>query len=351
MILFSVVASSIISYDNEEVRHKYMENLLFLENSYRNWKAVIKMKARGRATVNYYVRLINQTIDYIENHLTEKIGLEEIAEYFHVSKFHFNRMFKTVAGMTLKQYILGRKLTEALGYLTEINESVIDATYHFGFEYPEVFSRAFKKQFGISPSGCRTKKIGGELVKKARIVERDIVNYKGTLTINGVSTYLDGLDLEGIYIEVNVNSEDFASTMQSTAEQFLAAAMETKELDHERLYTVVNCHGEDHGAYTVFYGMQSIAKGENSNFQRRAVPQGWYERFIYVGDMFEIRESFVDDLYRWIIIKEIELNPNGVGMLNIYEHDYEKTKEVQIYVPIKKTENSKKSHEGNQQKG
>jgi AraC family transcriptional regulator len=51
--------------------------------------------------------------------------------------------------------------------------------------------------------------------------------------------------------------------------------------------------------------------------------------------MFDIREAFVDDLYRWVMVKEIQLNPNGVGMMNIYEKDYASTGNVQIYVPIK----------------
>jgi AraC family transcriptional regulator len=158
--------------------------------------------------MNYYVNIINEVINYIEDNIHEKMSLEDISKHFSVSKFHFNRIFKTVAGITLKQYILGRKLTRARQYLTETDESIINTAYSYGFEYPEVFSRAFKKQFGVSPSLCRIENIDMNLVEKAKVVERDIVNYKGTLALNGTCVYMNELNLTGIYVEVDVNDEN-----------------------------------------------------------------------------------------------------------------------------------------------
>ena len=280
--------------------------------------------------------MINQTIDYIEDNIHEKISLEDIAEHFGVSKFHFNRMFKTLSGITLKQYVLGRKLTQALRCLTETSASVIDVAYDFGLEYPEVFSRAFKKQFGVPPSVCKREKIDIHAVEKASVVERDIINYKGMLALSGTDIYLNELHLQGIYVEVDVNSEQFKQLMQSTGEMFLSTCQKSYQLDREKLYIVVNCHEKDNGEYTVFYGMKGESTDQETNFKTRIIPQGWYARFIYSGDMFDIRETFIDDLYRWIMVREVELNPNGVGMLNIFEKDYLETSEVQILVPIKK---------------
>ena len=291
---------------------------------------------KGGNGMNLYVNIINETINYIEANIQEKLSLEDIATHFCVSKFHFNRMFKTVAGITLKQYILGRKLTQAMIHLTETDVSVIDAAYDFGFEYPEVFSRAFKQQFGVSPSACKAEKVEGNLVKKVNIVERDIINYKGNLTLKGTYKYMEELPLEGTYVEVDENSEEFEPLLKSAGERFLAECEKAGRLKAESLYTVVNCHEKDNGEYTVFYGINYDSIEGETNFKKRIIPEGWYAAFIYHGDMFNIRETFVDDLYRWIMVKEIELNPNGVGMINIFDKDYLKTNEVQILVPIKK---------------
>ncbi len=236
----------------------------------------------------------------------------------------------------LKQYILSRKLTLASQQLKNTSKSVIHIAYDFGFEYPEVFSRAFKKQFGISPSVFRRTNINIKFVEKAKIVKRDIANYKGKVSLKGTGIYLDDLYLVGRSIEVDINHNEFGSKLKSAGENFLRESNDLNGLDHDQFYTLVNCHGDDNGEYTVFYG-KAMKGSQKINLDKRIVPKGYYAKFMYKGDMLDIRETFIDDLYRWIMVHEIMLNPNGVGMLNIYEKDYFNTGNVEILVPIKNT--------------
>jgi AraC family transcriptional regulator len=287
--------------------------------------------------MNLYVDLINSTIEYIEEKIYDRLSLEEISRNFCISEFHFNRMFKTVTGKTLKQYILGRKLSLAFKKLSTTDKSVIDIAYDFGFEYPEVFSRAFKKQFGISPSGCRNFIINTKLVDKATVVDRDIVNYKGSLALKGSLRHMEKLNLQGICFETDVNSTGFESLMKSKWDEFLKLIDKNACFGFERTYSAVKCSGEDNGEYTVFYGFEGEVncKGE---FMMHTIPEGCYASFIYKGSMFDIRETFVDDLYRWIMVHEIELDSSSIGMLNIYEKDYLKTESVEILVSVKEHE-------------
>jgi len=285
--------------------------------------------------MNFYVSLINDTLEYIEENINERLSLEDISRRFCLSEFHFDRIFKTVVGRPLKQYVLGRKLTLALERLSGSDEAVIDIAYDFGFEYPEVFSRAFKKQFGISPGTCREKKVSGTLVNKASVIERDIINYKGTLTLKGTCSYFDKLYLEGLYVEVDANSKEFEQKLRATCDVFLKESEKVSWLNHEKLYTVVNCHGEDNGEYTVFYGMKANNYNDKPTLQVRIIPEGYYASFLYKGSMFDIRETFIDDLYKWIMVQEIELNPNGIGMVNIFDKNHLENGEVEILVPIK----------------
>jgi AraC family transcriptional regulator len=120
--------------------------------------------------------VINEIIEYIECNICESLQLTDLSAQAGISDFHFNRIFKTVSGITLKQYVLGRKLTKALELLKNTDKSVIEIAMDLSFDYPEVFSRAFKKQFGLSPSDIRQQKIRVDGIKKAAIVERDIIN-------------------------------------------------------------------------------------------------------------------------------------------------------------------------------
>jgi AraC family transcriptional regulator len=285
--------------------------------------------------MNLYVGLIQDTVEFIEANIREEISLETVSRRFFLSEFHFNRMFRTVTGRTLKQYILGRKLSSAMEKLSATDEKVIDIALDYGFQYPEVFSRAFKKQFGLSPEMFRKDRPILESIPKAQIVERNIVNYQGRMTLKGEGVFLKELHLEGFGFEVDANSDDFRYTMQESADAFLTRAQKSARLKKDKFYAAVHCHGEDNGEYAVFYGMEAIDEGLKEGFESKMVPEGWYQRFLYTGDMYDIRESFMDDLYRWIMVKEVELLYNGIGMLNIFQDDYPSTHAVQILVPVK----------------
>jgi AraC family transcriptional regulator len=285
--------------------------------------------------MNFYVSLINGAINFVESNIHETLSLEDIAREFSFSAFHFNRIFSTVTGKTLKQYILGRKLTLAVERLETNIEPIINIAYDFGFNSPEVFSRAFKKQFGISPNGFRQDRPTLEVVQPAHLVERDIINFQGQLALKGSAVYLDAFNLEGIRIEINVNQAGFERTLQSTSDAFHQKALVTGQFLTDNFFALVNCMGEDNGAYQVFYGMKAASPIKQNHWTPRNVPAGWYEKFSYTGDMFDIRISFINDLYRWVMVKEIELESNGIGMLNIFRPDYPQTHAVEILVPIK----------------
>ena len=174
-----------------------------------------------------------------------------------------------------------------------------------------------------------------EPVQPAKIVERDIINFQGQLALKGSGVSLDAFNLEGTQIEINVNQAGFELALQSTSDACYLEAQKTGRFITNRYYAIVNCAGEDNGEYNVFYGMKAASPAPQNHFITRNVPAGWYEKFFYTGDMFDIRLSFIDDLYRWVMVKEIELVTNGIGMLNIFKPDYPETHEVEILVPIK----------------
>lgn len=277
---------------------------------------------------------MNEVVDYIEDRINDKLSLKTLADEFGISDFHFNRIFKTVTGSTLKQYILGRKLTVATQLLSDNQRSIIDIAYELNFEYPEVFSRAFKKQFSITPSQYRANYCKLEGVAKAHIIERDIANYGGVLALKGCSTYIKQFFLSGIPINTNINNIDFKDKLEVESNNFAIKSLDYPDLRKDFYYTVVNCNGEDTGDYIVFCGRRTVGDIPSSDFQKREIPEGWYASFRYNGDMFDIQETFIDDLYRFIMVKEAKLNPNGIGMLDIYSQDYPSNASIEILVPI-----------------
>jgi len=213
---------------------------------------------------------------------------------------------------------------------------VIDIALETGFKYPEVFSRAFKSQLGISPVQYRKGEISIETTPKASIVERDIVSCRGTLALKGEVRYLQPLELRGVHSHVNKNSTQYEQTLRKTNEAFLLESARIDAFDHDCFYTAVTCSGREDGEYHVFCGRRPVSEGDVSDYGRLLVPEGWYADFLYAGDMFDISEVFIDDLYKWLMVKEARIAANGIGMFNIYESGYPETFAVHMLVPLEK---------------
>lgn len=284
--------------------------------------------------MNFYVSAIRDTVEYIEHNLGESLSLAALSAQAGISDFHFNRMFKTLSGMTLKQYVLGRKLSRACEQIAATDQTMLDIALNLGFEYPEVFSRAFKKQFGIAPSEVRRKRTRVQEIKKASIVERDIVNYRGTLALKGNCVFLDELSLYGVFTRADTNAGTFEQDLRQRNGAFLTESAENAAFRQDLFYTVVSCGGRENGEYDVFCGKSPAGEAGVNGCDSFHVPGGWYVDFSYHGDMFDISDVFIDDLYKWIMVKEAQINPNGIGMLNIYRSDYLKDSAVRMLVPI-----------------
>lgn len=100
---------------------------------------------------------IQSAIEYMEENLTEELEVRDIAAKAYVSEFHFQRIFTTLCGFTVAEYIRNRRLTLAAQELSRGETKVIDIALKYGYESPDSFARAFMKFHGITPSAAREK--------------------------------------------------------------------------------------------------------------------------------------------------------------------------------------------------
>ena len=83
------------------------------------------------------------------------ITLDELAMSIGMNITKFKQLFKSIYGKPVKSYQSYYKMEEAQKYLLEGNHTVAEIGYLIGYDYPEHFSRGFKKHFGYSPSSIR----------------------------------------------------------------------------------------------------------------------------------------------------------------------------------------------------
>lgn len=107
--------------------------------------------------VNGWSQGIQNAIEYMEENITDRLEINDIASKAYVSAFHFQRIFSILCGYTVAEYIRNRRLTLAGQKLAVSNERIIDIALEFGYDSPDSFARAFTRFHGISPSAAKEK--------------------------------------------------------------------------------------------------------------------------------------------------------------------------------------------------
>lgn len=97
------------------------------------------------------INAVQRMQDYIEEHITERITLSDLAKAAGYSQWHSARIFKELTHKTPFEYLRALRLSKAALILRDGNTKVIDVAFDFVFDSHEGFTRAFSKQFGISP--------------------------------------------------------------------------------------------------------------------------------------------------------------------------------------------------------
>jgi len=138
---------------------------------------------------------IETCIHYIENHLHDKISLDELSQHTGMSKFHLHRMFKSLTGESLMDYIQSRKLTSSIDELVNTNERIIDVALDYGFEYEQSYIRAFKKKLGHTPLKVRNDQVS--LIIKEKININDFMTINNSVTYKPFFVFKQKFDLVG----------------------------------------------------------------------------------------------------------------------------------------------------------
>jgi AraC-like DNA-binding protein/mannose-6-phosphate isomerase-like protein (cupin superfamily) len=102
-----------------------------------------------------YVNLFFNVCNYINEHCTENIKLDDIAGIAGFSKFHFTRLFKQIMNISCYDYLINRRLMEAEKLLIQPELSIMQIAMKSGFSSLATFNRLFKTKKHCTPTEYR----------------------------------------------------------------------------------------------------------------------------------------------------------------------------------------------------
>lgn len=97
--------------------------------------------------------VVEQIVNYFEDHYAEKISLDQIAENMYLSPFYISRIFKSETGDTPIRHLINIRLEKAMVLLQEgFAGSIQEVAERVGYDDAYHFSKLFKKRYGMPPS-------------------------------------------------------------------------------------------------------------------------------------------------------------------------------------------------------
>ena len=102
-----------------------------------------------------WIERLNASLNYIEEHLSEVIEIDDLAQIACCSSYHYQRMFTYIAGIPLSEYLRRRRMSIAAVELQQSEIKIIDLALKYGYNSPTAFNRAFQSVHGIAPSAVR----------------------------------------------------------------------------------------------------------------------------------------------------------------------------------------------------
>jgi AraC family transcriptional regulator len=122
---------------------------------------------------------LNRLVTLVEDHLSDDLDLATAASELGTTEYHLRRMFSSLAGMPLSEYVRRRRMTVAAADVCG-DEDLLGIAVRYGYGSTEAFGRAFRSVHGVSPGDVR--RDGGPLRTQPQIRFR--LTVEGNITMD-----------------------------------------------------------------------------------------------------------------------------------------------------------------------
>ena len=275
----------------------------------------------------------NAAIEVIESRLTEPIDVAELARLAMTSEYHFRRMFATLAGMPISEYIRNRRLTKATANLLD-GATVLDTAIAYGYGSADAFTRAFKTFHGLTPTQAREP--GAMLRSQSQLKIR--ISIEGTHNVpyrieEKPAFHLVGYNTQVPIVALGTNEaiQEFEMSLDKQATTALAALSNVEP--HGKL-SVTEYLEDDETQVIYWHAVATTTVPTDESLQTKAIPAGSWVVFTAEGKVPEaFQQLWATAAAEWFPANPYEWAP-GPQLLKTHLNAHGDYGHAELWIPI-----------------
>ena len=290
------------------------------------------------------IELISKVLQYIDDHISEAISFKTLADIYGYSSFHFHRIFTAITNLTITNYIKERRLKLAYNCLLDINSTVSEVCFKYGFNSIQTFNRSFKDMFGMTPTEARSRRSKIEI----QSIDDIISKYQKRITIDGDYTLIPRFVERSAFVLAGLRKHT-SEGWQVIGESWSALKANWDKLDRVNSFMYgLEDYSEDFISEPMQFYYMAAAEVRDVNslpdgFSARQIPASTYAVFTVNGNNSnnEIGRAFRYIYDVWLPNSEYCINDEITADFEFYDERWDckdGNSQVDLYIPIKKME-------------
>ena len=277
-----------------------------------------------------------KSIDFIEQHLYDKISVHEVAASSHYSTYHFSRIFKALVGDTPKEYLRKRRLTVAAKRLLSEDIGILELALDCQFDSQEAFTRAFKDLFNITPAQYRKQNDPFRLLYKDQFSPHMLHHLQNELSMEPEIITRPAVKLVGIanqYDEADLSLPRLWSGFRPYRDKI-------KNRTSDQSFGIYECYEEDGDDVNFTYvccapveNFDDIPEGMTT----RELPEQLYAKFIHKGSIANLDKTLKYIWGSWLPKSKFEYEEKPD--FELYPPNYnvmDPSCEMALHIPVRK---------------
>lgn len=291
---------------------------------------------------------IQKIIDWLEENLTENPSLFEMSKQVGYSPYYCSKRFHEITGMTIKEYIAGRRLAKAALAIRDTDERLLDIAVSYGYSSHEALTRAFVSAYGCTPSAYRKRPVPVPLSIRQVVFFPEHYFGKGECTMSKTILTEAQIRMEHIpehkYIGIwDLSAAHYGDFWKKRDCDTICGLIDS--MSHVS-HPIVTCHTAgwfyENGRRGYFYGFgvpADYAGAIPEGFEMRTIPASDYMVFFhppfdYIKDCGEVMERV--ERLAWNFAPETRGYAWNEEVCQDYQRHYPEVIGYEVLRPVKK---------------